>query len=120
MSVPQAVNQLISSKDYKDFVANGNRIIILTTAWCKTAVMMSIIFERLYPKYKQYMEFAKVDVDNFPEIIQHERVGAVPEFLIYKDGKLHCRKHCTHNESIEQFIDKFLQTTGAYDVYDDY
>ena len=48
--------QIISTKDFKEFVDSERGILILTVSWCKSALMMAIIFDR-YQKYyinKQY------------------------------------------------------------------
>ena len=65
---------------------------------------MSLIFDKLALKYNGFMNFAKIDVDNYKEIIGHAKVGAVPEFLIFKNGELISRKHITKGELLEDYI----------------
>ena len=112
--------QLISLKDFRDFIQEGQCIIILGTCWCKSAVMMSIIFDKMHEKYQNNFKFGKVDVENFCEIVNLVKVGAVPEFLIYKDGKLQSREHCTKAEELELFMDKFLEKINVLEKMSDY
>ena len=111
---------LLNHKEYTDFIQNGRSILIFTTSWCKSAVVMSIVFDKLAAKHKDFLKFAKVDVDNYKEIIKHANVGAVPEFLIYKDGQLISRKHITKGEFLEKYIDKFLERENLLEELCDY
>jgi thiol-disulfide isomerase/thioredoxin len=51
--------QIISNKDFNDFTTQGRGILIFTVSWCKSALMMSIIFDKLAEKYKGKLNFAK-------------------------------------------------------------
>lgn len=107
--------QLINVKDFKEFIANGRGIILLTTTWCQSAVMMGVYFDKFSEKYKNSLKFGKIDVDNLQEIIEFEKVGAIPEFLIYKDGKLDSRQHCVRFIDLEEFISKFVERMEVLD-----
>lgn len=112
--------QLISLKDFRDFIEKGDSVIIIGTCWCKSAVMMSILFDKMYERYIGKFKFGKIDVDNFIEIVQYVKVGAVPEFLIYKNNELQCRKHCTKAEDLEIFLDKYLEKNDVIEKLADF
>lgn len=102
-------NQLISVKEYKDFIKDGQSIILFKSNWCRTSIMMAIAFDKLAKKYvSTQAKFAKMDIDNFNEVVEHAKVGAIPEFLIYKDGKVEGRQHCTQSENLETFLREFI------------
>ena len=115
-----STDYLVNEKDYTEFIKNGRKIIIFTTSWCKSAIMMSMIFEKMAIKYQRFLNFAKIDVDVYKEIVTHAKVGAVPEFIIYKDGELISRKHITREIDLEDFIIKFRERENYEDESDDY
>jgi thioredoxin 1 len=111
---------LINNRDYIEFTEKGRGILIFTTTWCKAAVVMSIIFEKMAAKYKGFLKFAKIDVDNYKEIISKVKVGAVPEFMIFKNGVLISRQHITKGDDLEDYIERFREREALTDEIGDY
>lgn len=101
-------NQLISVREYKEFIKEGQGIILFKSNWCRTSIMMAIVFDKLAKKYGSIAKFGKIDIDAINEVVQHARVSAIPEFIFYKDGKLEGRQHCTQTENLETFFKEYI------------
>ena len=50
---------IISSRDFNEFTTEGRGVLIFTVPWCKSALMMSIFFDKLAEKYRGKLKFGK-------------------------------------------------------------
>lgn len=97
---------IISIKDFKDFVREGTSCILLKANGCKTSVRMGVAFDKMAVKYSSFVRFGKADVDTLREVVQYLKVGAVPEFIFYRNGQELTRKICTQDDELEKLIRK--------------
>lgn len=100
------VELIINIKDFKEFIEEGFCCLLLKANWCKTSLMLAVSFDRLAKKYRHRIKFGKIDIDSFKEYVAYEKVGAIPECIIYEDGKLISRSYCTQEEDLETFLMK--------------
>lgn len=56
--------------------------------WCGPCKMLTPIFTELASEYKDKVKFAKVDIDNNPQVASSYRVNSIPTLLFVKDGKI--------------------------------
>ncbi|XP_010531799.1 PREDICTED: thioredoxin H2 [Tarenaya hassleriana] len=61
-------------------------VIDFTASWCGPCKMMSPVFSGLAEKFTD-VEFAKVDVDEVPDVAREFGVQAMPTFVLVKRGK---------------------------------
>ena len=57
-------------------------------AWCAPCRMIAPIFEKLADKYGQDINFAKVNVDEAPELAAKFGIRSIPTLLLIKDGNI--------------------------------
>lgn len=55
--------------------------------WCMPCTVMSPVIEELAHDYTEKAAFAKVNVDENPDIPQRYNIMGIPHFLIFKNGK---------------------------------
>jgi len=55
--------------------------------WCMPCTMMAPILEELAREYAGKAVFAKLNVDENPEIASRYQVTSIPLFIIFKDGR---------------------------------
>jgi len=55
--------------------------------WCMPCTVMAPVIEELARDYAGKATFAKVNVDENPEIPQRYNIMGIPHFIIFKDGK---------------------------------
>ena len=54
--------------------------------WCAPCRMLAPTFEKLAEKYGDQIEFAKVNVDEVPELANHLAVRSIPTLVLLRDG----------------------------------
>ena len=55
--------------------------------WCRPCVMVSPILEELAEEYADRLTLAKVNIDQNAKTAAKYRVMAIPNLIIFKDGK---------------------------------
>lgn len=55
--------------------------------WCGPCKMIGPILESLAKKHAGEIVFAKIDVENNPQIVSTYGIRSIPNLLIFKDGK---------------------------------
>jgi len=55
--------------------------------WCGPCIMVAPVIEELARDYADKAVFAKLNVDENPEIASRYNVMSIPLFMIFKDGK---------------------------------
>jgi len=56
--------------------------------WCAPCRMIAPTFEKLADKYSKEINFAKVNVDEEPELAGQFGIRSIPTLLLIKDGKV--------------------------------
>ncbi|CAG0906810.1 unnamed protein product [Cyprideis torosa] len=58
------------------------------SGWSDPAVLMSDLFSTLAKEFPQAFIFAKVDIDEQPDLVEEYNVKNIPTLLVFKDGKV--------------------------------
>ena len=56
--------------------------------WCGPCRMLTPLLERLAEHYAGRILFAKVNIDESPELTERYEITGVPTMLLFRDGKL--------------------------------
>lgn len=59
-------------------------------------------------KYKDSVEFYKIDVDEVPDVAQELGIRAMPTFLLFKDGEKVEEVVGANEKAIRAAVDKYL------------
>ncbi len=70
---------------YKE-ISKGKVVVDSWAIWCAPCRMMSPVFEALSKELKN-VKFAKLNVDDNPEIASKYNIMSIPTFLIFKNGE---------------------------------
>ena len=68
--------------------ANPKLVVDCWAAWCGPCRMMGPIIDRLAKEHTGKYAFAKLNVDENPQISQSYRIMAIPTLLFFKDGQV--------------------------------
>ncbi len=80
----------LNSGNFDSFLGNANEYLVLVdfwASWCAPCRMMAPILENLAKEYKGRVFFAKLNVDENPEIATKFNVYSIPTFLFFKGMK---------------------------------
>jgi len=78
---------------FSEFIKKGNVLIDFYADWCMPCVMMSPIVEEIANKFRKKLKVGKVNVEDGHEIAQKFGVSSIPNFVLFRDGKV-----------VEQFV----------------
>ena len=56
--------------------------------WCTPCKMLAPTFERLADKYGEHVTFAKVNVDELPDIANKLGIRSIPTLILLQDGNV--------------------------------
>jgi len=81
------VTELTNGK-FNEFIKEGNVLIDFYADWCMPCVMMGPIVEDVADKFTKKLKVGKVNVEDGQEIAQKFNISSIPNFVLFKDGKV--------------------------------
>jgi len=78
----------LDATSFKSLLKSESRPILVDfwAEWCAPCRMLAPIFEKLSEKYSDRMVFAKVNVDECPDIAEDYGIMAVPTLILFVNG----------------------------------
>lgn len=97
--------KVYTSEDLKGEKLNGLTLVDFWATWCGPCRMVAPIVEELAAE-TQDVTFAKVDVDENPDVAMGLGITSIPTLMLFKDGKLVDRLiGARPKQDIKQMID---------------
>ncbi len=56
--------------------------------WCGPCIMLAPTFERLAEKYGEQVTFAKINVDEMPDLASKFAIRSIPTLVLLQDGNV--------------------------------
>ena len=81
------VTELTNGK-FNEFIKEGTVLIDFSADWCMPCVMMGPIVEDIAKKFSKQLKVGKVNVEEGREIAQKFNVSSIPNFVLFKEGKV--------------------------------
>jgi thioredoxin 1 len=79
----------LTKSGFDEFVKEGVVLVDFFAEWCMPCMMMSPIIDDLAEKFKGKIKFGKVNVgEGGQELAQKYNVSSIPNFTLFKDGKI--------------------------------
>ena len=83
-------------------------------SWCGPCHMLSPVVEELSQEHPE-ITFAKVNVDEAPELAQQFHVSAIPTLVLFRDGEpVDVSVGVRTKEELESFLDRFSRFQGLF------
>ena len=76
----------LTSSGFEKGISSGNVVVDYWAEWCGPCKMMAPVIDQL-SKDMTNVKFAKVNVDEEPELAGNAGVRGIPTLVLYKDGK---------------------------------
>ncbi len=100
----------LSEGEFDEFIKKGLVFIDFFAEWCMPCMMMSPIIEDASKKFKGKIKFGKVNVGEEPKLASKYDVTSIPNFILFKDGKIQERFiGSMSEEEFEEKLNSFLQ-----------
>ncbi len=78
----------LNEENFDEVIKKNEKVVVdFWASWCMPCRMVAPIFENLAKKYKDQIIFAKVNVDENPNIASKFGIMSIPNFIIFKNGE---------------------------------
>lgn len=78
----------LESNEFDGFIKEGIVLIDFFADWCMPCLMMAPVIDELSEKLKGKIKFGKVNISDNQEIAQRFGVNSIPNFVLFKEGKV--------------------------------
>lgn len=78
----------LNSTSFKEVLKSESRPVLVDfwAEWCTPCRLLSPIFEKLAEKYSDKIVFAKVNVDECPDLAEEYGIMAIPTLILFENG----------------------------------
>jgi len=102
------VTELTNGK-FEEFTKKGLVLVDFFAEWCMPCLMMAPVIDDLSDKLSGKIKFGKLDVDENSDLSEKFQIHSIPNFILFKDGKLAERfVGSMPAEDFEEKLRKFL------------
>ncbi len=80
----------LNEKDFEQEVLKADLPVLVDfyAPWCGPCKMIAPLLEQLAGEFQGRIKFAKVNVDDAPELAAHYDLSGVPTLALFRDGRL--------------------------------
>ena len=78
----------LTNGEFNEFIKEGTALVDFYADWCMPCVMMGPIVEDVAEKFEDKLKVGKVNVEDGHAIAQKFNVSSIPNFVLFKDGKV--------------------------------
>lgn len=78
--------QILDSKSFDNAISKGVTVVDFWAEWCQPCRMMVPIFEAVAKEMSGKAKFAKVNIDEAPDVPAKYGIRSIPTLIVLKDG----------------------------------
>jgi thioredoxin 1 len=78
----------LTKSEFEVFSKTGLALVDFFAEWCMPCLTMEPIIDELSEKFKGKIKFGKINVGDNQEIAQKFNIVSIPNFILFKDGKI--------------------------------
>src|SRR3990172_4333345 len=77
----------LTNGEFEDFTKKGTVLVDFFADWCMPCLMMAPVMDDLAEKFRGKIKFAKVNIEDHPELAEKFNIVSIPNFVLFKKGK---------------------------------
>ncbi|HCJ82905.1 MAG TPA: thioredoxin [Parachlamydiales bacterium] len=77
----------VAGENFKDEINKGVVLVDFFADWCMPCLMMAPVMDDLAEKFRGKIKFAKVNIEDHPELAEKFNIVSIPNFVLFKKGK---------------------------------
>jgi thioredoxin 1 len=102
------VPELSNHGEFDNFIKEGVVFVDFYGVWCMPCLMMSPVVDELAERFNGKIKFAKVNIEDNPDLAKKFGVHSIPNMVIFKDGeKVEQIIGAMPQEELEKVLDKY-------------
>lgn len=78
----------LTSGEFENFTKEGVVLVDFFADWCMPCVMMAPVLDDLCEEFHGKVKCGKINVDENKDLAMKFNVSSIPNFVLFKDGKL--------------------------------
>jgi thioredoxin len=104
----------VQNGDWKQVETNAKPVLVdFWAEWCGPCRMLAPTFEKLARNFENDITFAKVDVDELPEVAGRYAVRSIPTLILFRDGNVAERiVGLTSYDQLAQMLGRYVHQTA--------
>ena len=104
------VTTVTSRSEFDKAISQTGKVVIVdfTATWCGPCQRISPLFQVIAERHTQKAIFLKIDVDNFPELVEKFGVHAMPTFIAFKHGQKKDMFIGAQEDQLTDFIERLV------------
>ena len=113
--LPQMENILHVQKDQWPAIEAGSKPVFVDfwATWCAPCRMLAPTFDKLAARYADEVTFAKVNVDELPELAGKFGIRSIPTLLLLREGRVVEQLSGTRSyEELERLLERHVKAAA--------
>lgn len=101
----------ITKENFKQQVLEADKPVLVDfwAQWCVYCRRIAPAFDKIAEQQEDKLIFAKINIDDVPEIAEEYGIDTIPTLLIFKNGKVEGQIVAPDSKArIEEFIQQYL------------
>ncbi len=77
----------LSKNEFESAIRGEVVLVDFFADWCMPCLMMAPVMDDLAEKFRGKIKFAKVNIEDHPELAEKFNIVSIPNFVLFKKGK---------------------------------